>query len=330
VELERTYAEWQASLFAPGHSTQNPSGVSCGGCHMPPPARGAVGAAAVNGPGTRNLHDHSFPGVDVALDGSASEPSESAVQSFLDTVLRVARLCVEYPSDPGDRQRIRLLVDFDNVGAGHAWPSGASQDRRAWVDVRVLVDEALVYSSGTVDDGADVTASTDPDLWLLRDLIQKADATPAHMFWDVASVTPGTIPGAVSNVAGTPGYDKTHVVREYPKDVTKWIDAPYDPARLRVEVRMNLQPMGYDVLDDLVASGHLDASTRQSMKSRVLHPNRVFSRPELVAKDPGYARFTDETFEWSSLSLNSPYFATPSTRTMGTTELYCAGMNRVQ
>ena len=35
---------------------------------------------------------------------------------FLETTLRVARLCVEYQTDPADRQRIRVLVDLDNVG----------------------------------------------------------------------------------------------------------------------------------------------------------------------------------------------------------------------
>jgi hypothetical protein len=328
VELERTFQEWQGTVFAPGHNTLNPNGVTCGGCHMPVPARGAVGAIAPGAPATRKLHDHLFPGVDVALDGSPSEPNQSAVQGFLDTVLRVKRLCVEYQDDPTDRQRIRLLVDFDNVGAGHFWPSGAAQDRRAWVDVRVLVDDALVYSSGKLDAGTDVTTSSDPDLWLLRDETKKTDGSPAHMFWDVASITPGTIPGAVTSVVGAPGYDGTHVIREYPRDSTSWITAPYDQTRLRVEVRMNIQAVGYDVLDDLVASGHLDAGTRSAVTSIVLHPNQAFARQDLIAQDPGYARFNDLTFEWSALSLSSPYFAGAAPQSLGTVDMLCAGMTR--
>jgi hypothetical protein len=73
-----------------------------------------------------------MPGVDRVLypDGEAPDDDINAKQSqdFLETTLRVARLCVEYPKPVEDRDKIRVFVDVDNVGAGHAWPSGASQD----------------------------------------------------------------------------------------------------------------------------------------------------------------------------------------------------------
>lgn len=331
VALERTFAEWQSTIFAAGHDSANPQGISCAGCHMPAPTRGATGVVAPGGPSTRLLHDHLFPGVDVALPppaASALPLNDAAVQGFLETTLRVARLCVEYPIDPADRQRIRVLVDLDNVGAGHAWPSGAAQDRRAWVDLRVLLDEQVVYASGEPAPGADLLANADPDLWLLRDATQKADGTPAHQFWDVAQIEPGTIPGPLTRVVGAPGYDNTHAVREFPLALDSWIAAPFDPARVRVEVRLRLQAIGYDVLDDLVSSGHLDRSLRDAVTDRTLLLNRSLARPELVAVTQGLSRFADLSFEWSSLTLNSPYFAAASTRRQGTTELSCTGMNR--
>ena len=336
VPLERTFAEWQNTIFAPNHDALNPSGISCVGCHMPAPARGAIGAVAPSGPSNRSLHDHLFPGVDVDItrphvETDASNPADandSAVQGFLETTLRVARLCVEYQSDPEDRQRIRVLADLDNVGAGHSWPSGAAQDRRAWVDVRVLFDDRVVYTSGEPAAGADVLADPDADLWLLRDRAQKADGTDAHMFWDVAQIQAGTIAGALTRVIGAPGYDNTHAVREFPLALDGWIAAPFDPARLRVELRLRLQAIGYDVLDDLVASGHLDRSLRNAVTDRTLLLNRTLARPELVRATPELARFSDVSFEWSAFTLNSPYFATASTRSSGTTELSCAGMNR--
>ena len=342
VPLERTFAEWQSTIFAPNHDTLNPSGISCVSCHMPAPARGATGAIAPGSPSTRALHDHLFPGVDIALPnpalstdaadaadaGNAAAANDAAVQGFLETTLRVARLCVEYQADPADRQRIRILADLDNVGAGHSWPSGAAQDRRAWVDVRVLFDERVMYTSGEPAAGADVLADPDPDLWLFRDRAQKADGSDAHMFWDVAQIQAGTIPGALTRVIGAPGYDNTHAVREFPLALDSWIAVPFDPARLRVELRLRLQAIGYDVLDDLVASGHLDRSLRDSVTDRTLLLNRNLARPELVATTPELARFAALSFEWSSLSLNSPYFAAASTRSSGTTQLSCAGMNR--
>ena len=334
VELERTFAEWQKTLFAPGNLGSNPNGITtCIGCHMPPPVRGSQGEVAPRAGRKRRLHDHVMAGVDVALDPSdaamAAGPdlNEQRVQGFLDTTLR-ARLCVEYPLDTEDRNRIRLLVDLDNVGAGHSFPSGATQDRKAWVDVRVLLDEVEVYSSGAAAAGEDAAALPDPDFWQFRDHASKSDGSPAHMFWDVASVTPGTIPGPVTRVASQPGYDKTHAVRSFPRGVGKWLEGvPYDPARLRVELRVRIQPIAYDVLDDLVASGHLEVAVRDAMRARTLLLNKSFARPELVEKTPELARFNELSFEWSALTLNSAFF-NKSTRPNGVTELSCVEMIR--
>jgi hypothetical protein len=333
VELERTFAEWQKTLFAPGNLGSNPNGfTTCIGCHMPPPARGSQGEVAPRAGRKRRLHDHVMAGVDVTLDmpaaGQAPNLNEQRVQGFLDTTLR-ARMCVEYSLDTEDRDRIRLLVDLDNVGAGHAFPSGASQDRQAWVDVRVLLDETEVYSSGAAAEGEDPGALPDPSFWQFRDRASKSDGSPAHMFWDVAAVSDGTIPGPVTRVASQPGYDKTHAVRSFPRGVGSWIDAPYDPERLRVELRVRVQPIAYDVLDDLVASGHLGKPVRDAMRARTLLLNKSFARPELVAKTPELARFNELSFEWSPLTLNSAFF-NKSTRPNGVTELSCVEMIRAQ
>ncbi|MGC4095376.1 MAG: hypothetical protein QM756_47115 [Polyangiaceae bacterium] len=331
LELERTFLEWQSTLFRPGNDPQNPHGVTCVGCHMPPPARGADGIAAAGASRERKLHDHVMAGVDVALDGPFAGKSglnAEQVQGFLDTTLRVASLCVEYEADAAEPERVRLLVDLDNVGAGHAFPSGASQDRRVWLDVRVLFDDALVYSSGLVEASDDVTAAGDPDLVLLRDDARKLDGSPAHMFWDIASVSRHTMPGVVTRVVGAPGYDATHLVRSFPRDASGWIAAPFDPARLRVELRVRMQAMGFDVLDDLVQSGHLAPEIRAGVEARTLLPNKNLARPELVARFPELARFGELSFEWSALTLDSPYFAKAATRTQGSSRFSCAGMNR--
>jgi hypothetical protein len=332
IELERTFREWQATLFAPNNDPLNPSGVTCVGCHMPPPARGAEGPAAPGTGRSRKLHDHVFAGVDVALDGpfagAVDGLNEKQVQGLLDSTLSVPSLCVEYPADPSDQGRIRLLVDIDNVGAGHAFPSGASHDRRLWLDVRVLFDDRLVYSSGAGDVDGDAALLNDPELALFRDDVRKADGSPAHMFWDVASLDSHTIPGVVTRVVGAPGYGQTHAVRSYPRAPSQWIDAAHDPERLRVELRIWLRPVGLDVLDDLVASGHLSPSLRASVQKRVLLPNRSLAQPELVARFPELARFAELSFEWSSLTLSSPYFAPASTRNQGKSKLSCVGMKR--
>jgi hypothetical protein len=60
VHLERTFDEYKSSLFA-----QLEQGFeTCAGCHMP----GREGRAAeVTGAPTRTVHEHLWPGVDIAL-----------------------------------------------------------------------------------------------------------------------------------------------------------------------------------------------------------------------------------------------------------------------
>jgi hypothetical protein len=326
VALERTFQEWKGTLFAPrgAESETEFSGVTCIGCHMPVTGRGPV---APSGPRDRFLHDHTLPGVDVDLGlaaAGAPDPNRDRVQSFLDTTLRIARLCVEYPLDTPEPARIRIKLDLDNVGAGHNFPSGASQDRRVWVDLRVLYEGEERYASG-----AQGLASTDPDFWVIYDAAFKKDGTPAHMFWDVARIVPGTISGPITNVVGAPGYDATHLVRSFPKAANTWIDVPFDRQALRVTVRVHVQPVGFDVLDDLIDSGHLSPWVRDAMPSFKLLPNRSLARPALIEKHPELARFSDVTFEWSDFSLSSPYFSPPESMGGGsTTKTICAGMNR--
>jgi hypothetical protein len=330
IALERTYLEWQETLFAPGNAGPHSEGVSCSGCHMPPPARGAVGSAAVSSTRRRFLHDHLFPGVDVALDRSPAEadPNRERVQAFLDSTLRVARLCVAYSLDASARDRIRVLVDLDNVGAGHSFPSGAAHNRVGFVELKVFFDGEERYASGVVEDGQDVLQLDDPDLWVFRDEVTRADGSPAHMFWEVAALKKGAIPGPITRVVGAPGYDVTHAVRWFPRSNQQWIDAPFDPERLRVTVRIRIQPIGFDVLDSLVDSGHLAREVRERMPIFTLLPNRTLTRAEVTAQHPELERFRQVSFEWSAVTLSSPFFPAPSRSGLGgTSEMLCAAMS---
>lgn len=256
VHLERTYAEWQSTLFAKEPAR---GGLTCGGCHMP----GRDGVAA-DAPGVfaRKVHGHGFPGVDVALDPfPEAEAQKTAIQTLLDTTLRL-QICVQQL--PGTA-RVELLLE--NVSAGHRWPSGAAQDRRAWVELRAFEQGSVSYESGVVAEGAPVTELSDPDLWLLRDRTKKSDGTDAHMFWEVASYDSNTIPGPVTFDKSDPDYFITHVTRRYPQQGS--ITGSPD----RVTARVRLRPVGLDVLDSLVKSGHLSASVADAIPTFDLLPN---------------------------------------------------------
>ncbi|HTQ05040.1 MAG TPA: multiheme c-type cytochrome [Polyangiaceae bacterium] len=240
AHIERTFAEWKDTVFS-----QPAVGDTCGQCHMNEstnlePAADAPGVFA------RRTHDHTFPGVDVPLTG-ASDDLKTAVQSFLDTSLQSA-VCVRGAGAVTD---VRVILD--NVAAGHSFPSGAAQDRRAWVEVAAYSGQDQIYSSGDVPDGTSVTELDDPDVWSIRDCLLDENGAPTHMFWDAASYETNLLPGQATFDQTDPRFYQSHVLQKYPRDPNGFLSAYPD----RVTVSLKLAPFGLDVFDDLVASGDL-------------------------------------------------------------------------
>ncbi|MDD9941228.1 MAG: multiheme c-type cytochrome, partial [Myxococcales bacterium] len=125
VHMERTFQEYRASLFG-----QLEAGFeTCTGCHMP----GRAGrAATLPGAPPRTIHDHLWPGVDVALSPFPER------QAQLDAVTCELSLSTRIRSVQHDGVGT-FTVAFE-TSAGHRQPSGAAQDRRMWLEV-VAYDE---------------------------------------------------------------------------------------------------------------------------------------------------------------------------------------------
>ena len=186
--LERTYSEWQHTLFS------DPKlGQTCVRCHM---TQSEGPASTTSNNKTRTLGSHLLPGVDVALtpfpegDPQAQTVQTKSVQDLLDSVLQ-GSLCVDAAGQ-------KIEVSLDNVSAGHFWPSGATPDRRAWIEVTAYSGADVIYQSGNVPMDQTVETIPDPDLWLMRDCLFDDSQAPVHMFWDAASLSPpNQIPGPV-------------------------------------------------------------------------------------------------------------------------------------
>ena len=249
VHLERTFAEWRDSIFGqdgPGH-------LSCSGCHM----TGRDGVVAdVEGVPLRRVHEHTFAGVDVALTPwPETEAQRAAIARDLDPTLQPG-LCVS-PAAGG----VELEASLDNVLGGHMWPSGAAQDRRAWLELVAYVDGEVVYQSGVIPEGEPVAthAQSDPDLWQIRDRGFDESGAEAHMFWDVAEVTSELLPPSVTNDPLDPRFD--HAVRRI-------YTLAFVPDR--ITIRVHIRPIGLDVIDDLIASGDLDPAVRDQVPTLTL------------------------------------------------------------
>ena len=245
VSLERTFAEWKDTLYAHEDPAER---LTCGGCHM----RGAEGVAAeAEGVVQRRIHDHSMPGVDVALTPFAQVDAQfAAVEDALDSTV-LSQVCV-VPTSTGSVVRVTL----ENVAAGHSWPSGAAQDRRVWVELVATANGRRVFSTGSFDRDTPLTAVNDENMWRLGDRIYGDDGEEVHMFWEAARYTSEQLPGPTERDMTAPGYRQTHVTREFEV-----------PGRLpdEVTVDVHVRPIGLDVLDSLIDSGDLDPEVKAAM-----------------------------------------------------------------
>jgi hypothetical protein len=237
AHIERTFDEWKSSLYA------QPGQLACGKCHMD----GSQGqAAAVAGAPVRTVHDHSIAAVDLALTPFfGTDDQKKRVQTLLDATILVKLCVLQTP------QGSVANVTLDDSFAGHKFPSGASQDRRVWVELEAFKGTASIFSSGVVPDkkpAADV-AATDPNMWLLRDKMFDDANKETHLFWLAARVESDQLPPAVTSNPQDPAFIHS---------VTRTYNLPSPPDRVTMKVHM--RPLDFDVLGDLVSSGDLDPS----------------------------------------------------------------------
>lgn len=246
AHIERTFSEWKASLFS------EPGGATCGQCHMEQSRE--LRPIALDGP-ARRTHGHAMPGIDRALGPFPEREAQAvAVQHQLDRTVQSA-LCVV---DVGGTSSLRVVLD--NLGAGHGFPSGSAQDRRVWVEVVAYQKDTVMYESGVVPEGEAALAVDDPDLWLLRDCLFDGAGKEVHMFWEARSYRSNQLPAQATFDPTDPRYFQNHVVQTYPR-TRRFLDGVPD----RVTLRVLVEPIGLDVLDDLIATGDLEPSVRDAM-----------------------------------------------------------------
>jgi hypothetical protein len=252
VHLERTFAEWKDSLFSnevPGQQQ------TCSDCHMK--GRDDV-AADYEGVFFRQVHSHRMVGVDTALTPFPDmEAQKKQIEKELKSAV-LATLCVK----ENDEGQGVIAVGLENLAVGHAWPSGAAQDRRAWVEIQAFDFEGnVVYESGMVPEGVAMTSIEDPNRWRLGDRTFNEAGDEVHMFWDVDVVESDLLPAPTALNPWEPEWIDVHRRRAVVLD---------GPKPDRVTMRVRIRPMGLDVLDDLIESGDLDPVYRDGIPTYTL------------------------------------------------------------
>jgi hypothetical protein len=207
------------------------------------------------------FHEHMWPAIDQAPSPFPETAAQAAgIKRDLDpaiaivgpaplgSIVQPGGICLDPPGT--------LSVRMDSIGTAHKWPSGAAQDRRAWLEVIAFdKDGKDVFHRGLVPDELDPedVIATEPDLFGLWDRTFKDDGTPAHFFWDVARVESQLLRPPVTLDKNSPAFDHSSTATFGVQDVFSQID--------HITARVRIRPLSHAVLDDLVGSGDLEAAT---------------------------------------------------------------------
>jgi hypothetical protein len=246
--IERTFREWRGSEIALEQRK------NCGACHMPE----RIGLAA-QAPGVlvRKVHDHSLPGVDVALTPFPEMAAQrEAVQKILDASLS-ASLCVR--SDGGN---VTIDVTLRTETVGHHFPSGAAQDRRGWVEIEARRGGSVAFTSGRVADRV-AASGTDPQLFLLHDTHFDETGKETHLFWNTTKVEPHTVPVRRTRNEPDSARELAH----------RYVFAGTMPDEVTMHLR--LRPVDFDLVEDLVGSGDLDPGVAAAIPTFTLRSGEL-------------------------------------------------------
>jgi hypothetical protein len=112
------------------------------------------GQQSVSAP-PRVIHDHSFPGVEFALDtpaqGTATEASRTALLQSA-AYFQIDRNSIGFDNN-GD---LGFSVFIANTGTGHDLPSGFAFARQMWIEITVTdANQNVVFTSGVLQNPTD-------------------------------------------------------------------------------------------------------------------------------------------------------------------------------
>jgi hypothetical protein len=270
VHLEKTFAEWEETIFATGEPQ---SQLSCGQCHMSPRPGAVAEADGLDVP-LREVRSHTFASVDVALTEWPEKEAQLEALNLTQKTAITPRICVT-PLEGGT-----LSLRLDNVGAGHMYPSGVAHDRRVWAEVHVYdAQDAELFATGVVPDGVDPEAIGDANLWEMREQAFDEAGEPALFFWDVRTTDESwLLRPTVTLDRNDPRFDHS--------TTRSWPVVGFLQDIARVTAAVHIRPIPFALIDELEASGHLGAAEAAAIRAQVpthtLEGTLLEWRPELA------------------------------------------------
>jgi hypothetical protein len=166
LPIEKTYTEWRGSPY----NTLDPNTVvNCQDCHMRQkpgiPATGSTerpdnpGKACVMGPERKHIFTHYMVGGNGVVPYLLGDTLHTILTK--ERLKNAAALEILTPDTLSAGGSGEVKIKVTNTGAGHYLPTGLTEIRQMWLEIRVS-DEAgnTVYTSGTLDEKGDLVAET--------------------------------------------------------------------------------------------------------------------------------------------------------------------------
>ena len=138
IPLETTYTEWKRSPYAR-------AGIICQDCHMTAGLQASQGGpmgkpsrhpgqAATTGKQRPHVSRHFFVGPNLVF---ANRPEAAELKRLSEALLRRAGRRGHRRADPHAGQGLQLPIQVRNTGAGHYLPTGVTELRELWLEIKV-------------------------------------------------------------------------------------------------------------------------------------------------------------------------------------------------
>jgi len=162
VPIESTYEEWKKSVY----NTLDPSTtVTCQDCHMRQrpgiPATGSTerpdnpGKACDTGPERKHIWTHYFVGGNAVV--TSLQNNQVHADMAVERLQNAASLELIKNSSYSKNSSAMVQVKVTNSGAGHYLPTGLSELREMWLDVKITDSSGNeILRSGAIDDRGEI------------------------------------------------------------------------------------------------------------------------------------------------------------------------------
>lgn len=176
LPLEKTFTEWKDSPY----NTGNPkTETACQHCMM----GFRSGKAALGSKDRPRVARHYFVGANVAMAQMAGATEHQKIAE--DRLKSAAEIKIVSPTTFKAGVENPVEVDVTNVGCGHYLPTGLTEAREMWIDLKIT-DSAgtIVYQSGALD----AEGNIDPNAVLYHTVLGDKAGKPTEKVWEAVKI----------------------------------------------------------------------------------------------------------------------------------------------